>query len=151
MGLMAPLRRAFRSAAAAHLLLQRSPDDDHTFKKKMQLINSTDLNSFQVAGKAITQNHPLLPYIDVRCKGYTLSPSEHARREEGRYRSKYPPPFILEDLGVTGAVPTPVDHPRRRQKKKTGNATSRSPLPIREELIIPSVIPQEGTPAKMSF
>ena len=74
----------------------------------MQLINSTDLNRllrspiyphpdgqlcltylilgyssvyqiFQATGKAITIKHPLLPYIDVRCKGYILSPSECAR------------------------------------------------------------------------
>ena len=35
--------------------------------------------SFQVAGMAITIKHPLFPYIDVHCKGYILSPLEHAR------------------------------------------------------------------------
>jgi len=87
---------------------------NHAFKKKRQLINSTDLNrllrspiyphidgqlyaaylilgyslvyrSFQATGKAITSKHPPLPYIDVRCKGYISSPSKCARQEEGRY------------------------------------------------------------------
>ena len=113
---------------------------DYAFKRKRQLINSTDLNrllrspiyphpdgqlratylilgyspvyqSFQAARKAITIKHPLLPYIDVRYKGYILSPSECACREEGRYQSKSPPSFTLEDLGVTIVVPTPTDHP----------------------------------------
>ena len=64
--------------------------------------------SFQAAGKAITSKHPLLPYIDVRCKGYILSPSKRAHQEEGRYRNNSPPP---EDLGVIIAIPTPINRP----------------------------------------
>lgn len=93
----------------------------------MQLISSTDLNrllrspisphsdgqlcvaylilrycpvyrSFQAARKAITLRHLLLPYIDVRFNGYILSPSERARREEGRYWSNSPLPFTSVDL-----------------------------------------------------
>ena len=154
--------------------------EDHTFKKTRQLINSTDLNkllrslvyphfggqlrvaylilnyspvyqSFQAVRKAITQNHPLLHFINVSCKGYILSPSECAQREEGRYRSSSPPPFTLADLGVTIVVPTPVDCPWPQRRKKTGNASSRSPSPIDEEPVIQTVIPQEETPAKMLF
>ena len=126
--------------------------------KKRQLINSTDLNrllrspiyphtngqlhmaylilgytlvyrSFQATRKAITLRHPRLPCIDVRCKGYILSHFEHAHQEEGRYRSNSPPPFTLEDLGVTIAFPTPVEHPCHQRKKKTSNASTRSPSP----------------------
>lgn len=85
--------------------------EDNTFKKKRPLINSTNLNkllrspiyphldgqlraaylilryspayqSFQAVGRAIAKNHPLLPYIDIRSKGYILSPSERARRKK---------------------------------------------------------------------
>ena len=67
--------------------------------------------SYQATGKAITAKHSLLPYIDVHSKGYILSPSECACREEGRYRSNSPPPFTLMDLGVTFEEPTPIDRP----------------------------------------
>ena len=112
--------------------------EHHTFKKKRQLINSTDLNrllrspiyphpngqlhaaylilryslvywSFQASGKAITIKHHLLPYIDVHCKGYILSLSKCACWEKGRYWSNSPPSFTPVDLGVTIVEPTPVD------------------------------------------
>ena len=113
--------------------------DKQAFKKKKQSINSMDLNrllrspiyqhsngqlraaylilnyspvyrSFQALGKAITTRHPLLPYIDIHCKGYILSPSKQARREKGRYRSNSPLPFTSEDLEVTIIETSPTNH-----------------------------------------
>jgi len=154
--------------------------EDQAFKKKRQLINSTDLNrllrspiypypdgqlhaaylilgyspvyrSFQAARKAITIKHPLLPYIDVCCKGYILSPSESARREEGRYHSKSPPLFTPEDLGVTLAIPTPSDRPRRQRRKKTNRDTTNDLSPPREELNIPAAIPLDDPSSEMTL
>ena len=107
--------------------------------------------SFQVARKAITIKHPLLPYIDVHYKGYILSPSECACQKEGWYQSKSPPSFTLEDLGVTIAIPTPTDHPQCQRKKKVGNDIVRNPSSPREELNIPAAIPLEDSPTEMTL
>nr|POE84248.1 hypothetical protein CFP56_73121 [Quercus suber] len=61
--------------------------------------------SFQNAGKAIKTRDPRLPYIDVRVKGYVLSPIEIAWKTEGRVRSQSPPPFTLESFGIIVAIP----------------------------------------------
>lgn len=74
--------------------------------------------SFQAAVKAITIKHPLLPYIDVRCKGYMLLPSKRVWQEEGWYWIHSPSPFTPKDLGVTVAVPTLVDRPWRKERRK---------------------------------
>nr|POF02065.1 hypothetical protein CFP56_18188 [Quercus suber] len=155
--------------------------EEHAFKKKRQLINSTDLNrllrspiyphpdsqlhtaylilgyslvyrSFQDVGKAITLKHLLLPYIDLRCKGYTLSPFESAHQEEGRYRSNSPPPsFTPKDLGVTITIPTLSDRPRRQRKKKTNSDTTEDPFPPHKELIIPAAIPLDNPSIEMTL
>lgn len=146
----------------------------------MQLINSTDLNillrfpiylhlnsqhhaaylileyslmyrSFQSTGKAIMIKHRLLPYIDVLCKGYILSPSERACQEEGWYQSISPPPFTHEDLGFTIAIPTPTDHPWCQRKKKIGNDTVCNPSLAQEEFNIPAAIPLEDSLAEMTL
>lgn len=148
------------------------------FKKKRQLINSMNLNrllrspiyphtdgqlraaylilgyspmyrSFQAAGKMITLRHPLLPYIDVRCKGYILSPFELAHQEEGRYCSNSPSPFTPSDLGVTIAKPTLIYCLRCQRKKKTSNVSTRTPSPPFVELDIHIAIPLDETPSEM--
>ena len=76
-------------------------------------------------GKAITQKDPLLLYIDVQVKGYILSPTERAQKEEGRRRSNSPLTFTPIDLGVMVAIPT--KRPCKRRRKRTGNSSSQSP------------------------
>ncbi|XP_050290241.1 uncharacterized protein LOC126728471 [Quercus robur] len=60
---------------------------------------------------------------------------------KGRYRSNSPPPFTLEDLGVTTTFPSPVECPRCQWKKKTGHVLACSPSPLRVELDIQTTIP----------
>lgn len=107
--------------------------------------------SFQAVGNAITLKHFLLPYIDVHCKGYILSPSERARREEGRYCNNSPPPFTLEDLGVTIAVSTLSDLPKRHRRKKKKPDTTNDPSPPCEELNIQAAIPLDYPSAEMTL
>ena len=107
--------------------------------------------SFQATWKAITIKQPLLPYIDICCKGYILFPFERAHQEEGLYRSNSLLPFTPEDLGVIVAVPTSVDCPRCKRKKKTGNVKVHSPSSLREEPNIPAAIPLEDSPAEMTL
>ena len=105
--------------------------------------------SFQAIGKTITLRHPLLPYIEVRCKRYILSPSERTRWEEGRYRGNSPPPFTTEDLGVTTAFPTLVERPHNQLKKKTSHAPTHSPSPPKVELDVQTAILLDNFPTKM--
>ena len=108
--------------------------------------------SFQAAGKAITLKHPLLPYIDVRSKGYTLSPSECACREKGRYWSNSPPPSTPVDLGLTIVAPTPIDCPRHQwKKKKTSNIPPCSPSPPQEESNVQEAIPLDEFSVEMTL
>lgn len=108
-------------------------------------------HSFQATRKAIAIKHPLLPYINVRCKGYILSPSECARQEEVQYHKKSPPPFTPEDLEVTLAVPIASDRLWRQRKKKTNRDTTNDPSPPYEELTIPAAILLDDPSTKMTF
>lgn len=99
--------------------------------------------SFQSTGKAIAIRHSR--------KGYILSPLERAHQEEERYRSKSPPSFTLEDLGVTVVAPTSTDCPRRQRKKISNRNTDHNTSPLREESNIPKNIPLEDSPAEMTL
>lgn len=91
----------------------------------------------------------MLPYIDVHYKGYIISPSKRALREEGQYRSNSPSPFIPEDLEVTVAITTPTNRPRHKRKKKTSNTKTHSPSPPQEVPNIPTTIYLEDSTVEM--
>nr|POE76076.1 hypothetical protein CFP56_05042 [Quercus suber] len=100
-------------------------------------------------GRSITQKDPLLPYIDVQVKGYILSLTERAQREEGRRRSNSPPPFIPTNLRVMVAVPAECS--RHRRRRKMGNSSSLSPPTGTQELKLPTTFPTKGTTTEMSY
>ena len=152
--------------------------EDHSFQKKRQLINSTELNrllwspiyvhpdkqlwvaylilgytqvyrSFQNIGKAFKQKDPLLLHIDIWVKRYILSPMEIARRNKGRRRSNSPTPFTLTHLRITVAIP--IEHPRKRKRRRTSNPSSLSPHARTQELSVPTTLLEEGTSVEMSY
>ena len=70
-------------------------------------------------------------------------------REEGQYHSNSPPPFTPEDLGVIVDIPTLIDCPRHKRKRKTGNIDTQSPSHSQEVITIPITNPLEDSPAEM--
>ena len=59
--------------------------------------------------------------------------------------------FTPEDLGVTLAIPTLSDRPRRQRRKKTNRDITNDPFPPCEELNIPVAIPLDDPSVEMTL
>ena len=89
------------------VLTQQIADQFHIFEQASTVSDLSILGWPAVGNTPHPQiQDPRLPFISIRVKGYVLSTIEIENKANSRQHSNSPPPFTLEDLNVTVAIPT---------------------------------------------